>query len=1047
MKDDTRSAGDPSPVGLPRLEGAIRDCHPSPPPNGGWIAVCRLEDIVPNTGVCALVGGRQVAVFRVDGDAVHAIDNHDPFSHANVLSRGIVGDLKGELIVASPIYKQHFNLSSGQCLEDPAVHVTVFPARVEDGTVWVKSVRKGQETRSTCCYCGVGCGVIIKSDGKRVTDVRGDPGHPANFGQLCTKGAALHLSMSEPARLLHPELRERRGDARGRVSWDRALDRAAERFADCIARHGPDSVAFYISGQLLTEDYYVFNKLAKGLIGTNNVDTNSRLCMSSAAAGYKLSLGVDAPPCSYEDIDCADLVLIAGSNTAFAHPVLYRRLEAARAARPSMKTIVVDPRRTATARAADLHLAIRPGTDIALFNAMLHVMRRDGFIDRRYIKAHTEGFAEYEAVLTTYTPACAARICDVGADQIVQAARWFGAARAALSLYCQGLNQSTSGTHKNSALINLHLATGQIGRPGAGPFSLTGQPNAMGGREVGGMANLLPAHRDLASAKDRAETARLWGVPSVPDKPGRTAVEMFDAIGRGEIRMVWIACTNPAQSLPDALAARRALSRAEFVVVQDAFRDTDTCQYADLLLPATGWAEKEGTVTNSERRISRVRAAVPAPGEARNDWEIAADFARRLEAKLAIPGRHGLFPYRGAEEVFNEHRATTAGRDLDITGLSYETLERDGPQQWPFPAGASVGKARLYSDGVYRTLTGRACFVAAAYTAPAEEPDGAYPLRLTTGRLRDQWHGMTRTGLVARLFSHSPEPEIAMHPDDLRARGLADGALARVSTRRGAVVMKARASEDMRRGDIFIPMHWGSRFMAGAGTNTLTLSAVDPHSKQPELKHAVAQVERYEGQWRCMMLRSVSGADESARLQLRAAQLLRGFDYGALSLAEGAGPALGVELAAAAAPSADVLAALDELFGLSGSDALTYRDARRGTERRARLEGGFLVSMRLTGELTGHERLQQALLQRTDVFALRRQLLAPVAEIVGLPQRRGRIVCSCYNVGEEEICAGIAAGQSMAQLQSALKCGTNCGSCVPELKQLLAAHARQSLAA
>ena len=1037
MKTDTRSAGDSSPVTR----------HSSPPTDGGWVPVCRLEDIVPNTGVCALVGGSQVAVFRLDDDSVYALSNHDPFSRANVLSRGIVGDLKGELVVASPVYKQHFALASGQCLEDPDVRVRVYPVRVDDGMVRVQSIQEGRLTRSTCCYCGVGCGVIIESDGKQVAGVRGDPDHPANFGRLCTKGSALHLSMREPARLLHPELRAERAAPLRRAGWDEALEHAGARFADCIRQHGPDSVAFYISGQLLTEDYYVFNKLAKGLIGTNNVDTNSRLCMSSAVAGYKLSLGADAPPCSYEDIDHADVVLIAGSNAAFAHPILHRRLEDARAKRPGLKTIVVDPRRTTTARAADLHLAIRPGTDIALFNAMLHVMRREGLLDRGYIDAHTDGFAALDTLLAAYTPAHAARICDIGAEQIVQAARWFGGARAALSLYCQGLNQSASGTHKNSALINLHLATGQIGRPGAGPFSLTGQPNAMGGREVGGMANLLSAHRDLANPRHRAEVARLWGVPSVPEKPGKTAVEMFDAIASGEIKMVWIACTNPAQSLPDAMAARRALERAEFVVVQENFRDTDTCAYADLLLPATGWAEKEGTVTNSERRISRVRAAVPAPGETRHDWEIAAEFARRLAARLGNNDGARLFPYRAAEEVFDEHRATTAGRDLDITGLSYAMLERDGPQQWPFPAGAGAGKARLYADGVYPTPSGRARFVAADYVAPAEEPDAVHPLRLNTGRLRDQWHGMTRTGLVPRLFSHSPEPEAAMHPDDMKARGLADGALARISTRRGAVVMKARASEDMRRGDVFIPMHWGSRFTAGAGTNTLTLPAIDPHSKQPELKHAAAQVERYAGAWRSLMWRSVADADAAARLQLAVAPLLRHFEFGALALAEGMKPAVCVELAAAAAPDAGVLAELDGLFGLAGDDALHYHDAARGAERRARIDGAILAAARLTGEFAGAEILRRAILERSDATALRRQLLAPSIEPAGPAPRRGPTVCSCMNVGEDEIRAGIAAGQTLAQLQSSLKCGTQCGSCMQEIKQLLAARPAQSLAA
>jgi assimilatory nitrate reductase catalytic subunit len=492
---------------------------------------------------------------------------------------------------------------------------------------------------------------------------------------------------------------------------------------------------------------------------------------------------------------------------------------------------------------------------------------------------------------------------------------------------------------------------------------------------------------------------------------------------------------------------RRALERAEFVVVQETFRDTDTCEYADLLLPASGWAEKEGTVTNSERRISRVRAAVPAPGETRHDWEIATEFARRLGAKLDRDAGPGLFPYRTAEEIFDEHRASTAGRDLDITGLSYALLEREGPQQWPFPHGARGGKERLYGDGVFNTPSGRARFIATDYAAPAEEPDAAFPLRLTTGRLRDQWHGMTRTGLVARLFSHSPEPEVTMHLDDLRARGLADGGLASIATRRGAVVMKARASEDMRRGDIFIPMHWGSRFMAGPGTNTLTLPAVDPYSKQPELKHAAAQVERYAGSWRSVLLRSVAGADDAARLQLAVAPWLRHFDYGALALVEGARPAVSIELAGAAAPSADILSALDGLFGLEGDDVLSYHDAARGTERHARVDGCILVALRLTGELAGAERLRHAILERIDISSLRRQLLAPIAEIAGAPQRRGRTVCSCLNVGEDEIRAGIAAGQTLAQLQAALQCGTQCGSCVPELKQLLAANPAQSLAA
>ncbi len=886
--------------------------------------VCELDQILENTGVCALVGGEQVAIFRVDGK-VHAVGNKDPFSGANVLSRGIVGDVKGELVVAAPIYKQHFSLTTGRCLEDATVRIPVYSARVEQGFVHVEP---SKHVRTTCCYCGVGCGVIASCSNNSVFAVRGDEKHPVNFGRLCTKGAALHLTTHAGARLLHPEVN------RKRASWDEALDYSAQRFRAIIERHGPDAVAFYISGQLLTEDYYVFNKLAKGLIGTNNIDTNSRLCMSSAVAAYKMSLGADAPPCAYEDIDAAELILIAGSNTAFAHPILWRRIEESQA-----KLIVVDPRATVTARAANLHLQIRPGTDIALFNAMLHVLGRDKLLDQDFIHAHTEGFSS----LKSLSPDEAAEICGIPAAQIVQAARMFGTANAALSLYCQGLNQSTSGTHKNVALINLHLATGQIGKPGAGPFSLTGQPNAMGGREVGGMANLLSAHRDLCNPEHRAEIARFWGVDDIPSTPGKTAVEMFDAIGRGEIKAVWIACTNPAQSMPDTATVRKALERAELVVVQEAFRDAETCAYADVLLPAATWAEKEGTVTNSERRISRVRAAVSPPGEARPDWEIAVDFAHRV-----VPAKAGIqFSYRSPEDIFNEHRETTRGRDLDITGLSYELLEHLGPQQWPHPEGATMGRTRLYADGVFPTPTGRARFLTIEYTPPAEEPDADYPIRLTTGRLRDQWHSMTRTGLVARLFSHSPEPEILLHAQTLTDLGLADGELTRVTSRRGSVVMKARASSEMRPGDAFVAMHWGSRFTS-AETNALTVPAFDPHSKQPELKHAVVRVERFAAGWHRTFIAAVM-----PDLPRIAATHLSRFNYAALGLIEGPEIQLRLDLASSGEPASELLAALEDLFGSPADTSVSTTDraicacfgVRESTIRSAIAAGGSLDSI------------------------------------------------------------------------------------------------------
>ena len=881
----------------------------------------------------------------------------------------------------------------------------------------------------------MGCGVLIESERGRIVSVRGDPEHPANFGRLCTKGQTLHLSAHPGTRALFPELRGDRSAPRRRAPWDEALDHAAARFAATIRAHGPDSVAFYISGQLLTEDYYVFNKLAKGLIGTNNVDTNSRLCMSSAVAGYRATLGADSPPACYEDIDHAQCILIAGSNTAVAHPVLYRRIEARRAADPAFKTIVVDPRRTDTAADAHLHLAIAPGTDIALFNAMLHVLLDEDLADRGYIERHTEGFDALEKTARAFSPAAAAAICGLQAQDIVTAARWFGKSRASLSLYCQGLNQSTHGTHNNAALVNLHLATGQIGKPGAGPFSLTGQPNAMGGREVGGMANLLSAHRDLDNPAHRAEIAKLWGIPEVPAKPGKTAVELFQALRDGEIRAVWIACTNPAQSMPDLRLVHEALARAEFVVLQEAYRNTETAPYADLLLPASSWGEKEGTVTNSERRISRVRAAVPPPGEARHDWEIVVDFAKRLGVSLENPSAQQLFPYSRAEHIFDEHRETTRGRDLDITGLSYALLESRGPQQWPFPEGAQRGQARLYADGLFPTANGRARFVDTRHESPWEAADAAHPLRLNTGRLRDQWHGMSRTGTVPRLFAHAPEPTLAMHPEDMAVRGLKDGDCALVSCTRGKLLLRAGSSREQRRGDVFIPMHWGSRFMSGAGGNALTVSAFDPFSRQPELKHAAVQVERIELPYELVVLQR--SGDAAERLQA----LLPRFPLASLSLFGRTTTSVMLH-ARSGTPLEPVLSDLDRAIG-GTLRAISYQDPARGINKKLWMDAeGRIAAARLVGDTAAVEWLKEQI-----------QSAAAVSPAVALAPRtiaaapRGAIVCACFDVSETEIAAAIGRGADLAALQRSLKCGTHCGSCAPELRRMCAGRGSMPAAA
>lgn len=907
------------------------------------------------------------------------------------------------------------------------------------------------ETHSTCCYCGTGCGVVVESEGGAIVGVRGDPLHPANFGKLCTKGATLALTMHPRAmtgRARFPEMRGDRTAARTRSTWDATLAALADKFARTIAVHGRDSVGFYVSGQLLTEDYYVFNKLAKGLIGTNNIDTNSRLCMSSAVTGYQQTLGVDAPPCAYEDIDHAECLFIAGSNAAFAHPILFRRIEAAKQKNPAIKIIVVDPRRTETAAFADLFLPILPGTDVALFHAMLHVMLWEEWVDREYIAAHTEGFDQLRTLVRETSPAIAAEICGVPAADIVTAARWFSRSAATLSLYCQGLNQSTSGTAKNAGLINLHLATGQIGKPGAGPFSLTGQPNAMGGREVGGLATTLAAHRDIANADHREQVRAFWGADQLSDQRGKTAVEMFDAAKQGDIKILWIVCTNPAQSLPDLHAVEAALRTAELVIVQDAYGNTETTAFADVLLPATSWGEKDGTVTNSERRISRVRSAVPPLGEARHDWQIARDFGRLLERHLR-PDKPSMFDFDTPESAWNEHRALTAGRDLDITGLSYGLLDKVGPQQWPFAAGTVARdgtSTRLYTDGKFPTVSGRARFFAAKYQPANDKVDAHYPMQMTTGRLRDQWHGMSRTGTVSSLYGTAPEPRLAMNPHDLARRSFKDGQLCRVQSRRGTIYVQVEASDAMRSGQVYLPMHWGKRFLGGAasaGVNTLTNPALDGFSRQPELKHAAVKIVAANLAWRLVAFCACKDDENILLDQLVALQ--PDVAYLSCVLIGREQPGMLINVAHHGAPSADWLARLDAMLGLDDVTTLRYDDARRGSARRVLVADDRLVSVRMSGDAestASADWLRSWLLSGRPVADIRRLLLSPVAAApVGFVVA-GRTVCQCHDVSESAILERLliipgAANDRLAALKAQLKCGTECGSCIPELRMLI----------
>ncbi|MDD3937725.1 nitrate reductase [Rhodoferax sp.] len=935
------------------------------------------------------------------------------------------------------------------------------------------------ETRSTCPYCGVGCGVIIESRGSQIIGVRGDPDHPANFGRLCTKGSTLHLTASADitaqARLLHPMQRLQRGAPAQRTDWDSALDLAASRFADIIEQHGPDAVGFYISGQLLTEDYYVFNKLAKGLIGSNNIDSNSRLCMSSAVAGYKQSLGMDAPPACYDDIQHAGTIFITGSNTAYAHPILFRRIEDARRTNPALKLVVVDPRRTDTAGTADLFLQIQPGTDVMLHHGMLHLMLWEGWTDAAFIAAHTSGLDALKALVRDCTPELVAHTCGISQAALLQATRLFAGVQASgqvrtptLSLYCQGLNQSSSGTAKNTSLINLHLASGQIGRAGAGPFSLTGQPNAMGGREVGGMANLLSGHRDLGKASDRAEVAALWGVPSVPRQPGKTAVEMFQAAADGEIKALWIACTNPAQSMPNQNLVRRALERAEWVVVQEAYAGTATCAYADLLLPASTWGEKEGTVTNSERCISRVRAAVRPAGESRPDWHIATDFAQRLEVLLnpqraqANAGLTTLFPYRTPEAIWLEHRESTRGRDLDISGMSYALLEQ-APRQWPMVQGQADGQARLYEDGIFPTADGKARFISVAYLPVAEPRSARYPFALTTGRLRDQWHGMSRTGTLDHLFGHASEPSVQLHPQDMVQRGLKEGDLVHLTSTRGSVLVPVQASREIGLNQAFMAMHWGEEFLSGqsaqgerlAGVNALTSGAFCPDARQPELKHTPVKILKAEMPWQLLAVAWLPASQGiAARFALQ--DLMAQFDFAtcvpfASATSNGQGERSGVLFRAArhAAPQSGLLAQIEQLLQLQGPEVLRYSDHKRGQQRAARLietdTHTVLEGFLLAGDTRAQSWMTTLLKESLPAHSYGRALLIPGATPPMPVVSRGQQVCACFSVTdlaiEEHLAHSTAApAQRLASLQASLKCGTNCGSCLPQLQRMLASH-------
>lgn len=689
-----------------------------------------------------------------------------------------------------------------------------------------------------CPYCGVGCRLRLEGDRDNIARVRGVESAPANLGRLCAKGAQLGPTVRTPDRLDRPLFRLGRQDSFRATDWDTALSYIAEIFANIIATQGPEAVAFYGSGQLDTETVYVVSKLFKGHLGCNNTDSNSRLCMAAAVAGYRASLGSDGPPCCYDDIEMADVLFIIGSNMAEAHPVLCDRIKASKKARPNQWLVVVDPRRTATAEAADSHLPVAPGSDIALLNALGRILLLMGAADQRFITEHTTGFDEYRRFLLELDLGDLITMTGLPESLVYETARRIASAQGFLSFYCMGLNQSTVGMWKNNCLINLHLLTGQIGKPGAGPFSLTGQPNAMGGREAGLLCHQLPGYRFVDNPEQRREVEDYWGRPagSINPKPGLTAVEMFRALEKGQLKAIWIAGTNPAVSLPDLHQVRRALNRAQLIVVQDAYHPTETSRLADVVLPAAQWGEKEWTSTNSERMVSYSPRLFDPPGLALPDWEIIARFARTW-------GLAG-FDYASAAEVWDEFIPLTAGRPCDMAGMTSRRLRDMVSLQWPCPSEEHPGSKRRYLDRVFATPDGRARFLSCDHREPRELPDHEFPFILTTGRLYAHWHTLTRTAKADKLVRREPGPFVEMNPDDARDLDVAEGEVVQVSSRRGTIQLPVRLRDGMTPGMVFVPFHWGDLFGEGNAANYLTISAIGRVAKQPELKFCAVSLEK-----------------------------------------------------------------------------------------------------------------------------------------------------------------------------------------------------------
>ncbi|MBL1320975.1 MAG: molybdopterin-dependent oxidoreductase [Methylophaga sp.] len=877
---------------------------------------------------------------------------------------------------------------------------------------------------TTCPYCGVGCGVLATPEKDGSLTIKGLEDHPANFGRLCSKGSALGDTVDLDGRLLHPQIKGQQS------SWDEALDAVANGFRKVIDEHGPDAVAFYVSGQLLTEDYYVANKLMKGFIGSGNIDTNSRLCMSSAVAGYKRAFGADAVPCSYEDLEQADLIVIEGSNTAWCHPVIFQRIVQAKEDNPDLKIVVIDPRKTATCEIADLHLPLKSGSDTSLFNGLLHYLQHNNHLDNDFIDNHTEGFA---AALSSAQQSSAdintvAERCGLSANDVAEFFRLFANTEKVVTLYSQGVNQSSAGTDNSNSIINCHLATGRIGKPAMGPFSITGQPNAMGGREVGGLSNQLAAHMDIDNPIHHDLVSRFWQTDNLTTTAGAKAVDMFNDVASGKIKAIWIMATNPVVTLPDADKVREALQACELVVVSDCEQNTDTTACSDILLPALAWGEKCGTVTNSERRISRQRNILPHPGEAEEDWWIICHVAQRL-------GFEKQFDYPTNADIFREHAALSSfenngTRDFDISALakiSDDEYDQLTPIQWPINADNPNGTERLFTDKCFFTASGKAQFIAIQPRLPVNTPNEKYPLILNTGRVRDQWHTMTRTARSAKLNGHIPEPFVEVHPVDAEKWSVIEGALAQIESRWGAVLARVQVTDNQQKGSVFIPMHWNQQNSSLSRVDAVVNPAADPLSGQPEFKHTPVSIRAYQPVWHGFILSRIPLPTINCQywLKIKGEQFWR------------------YELAGDAAIN-DHSAWAKQHLGDAGewlefSDGASQR-YRAGIIKNNQLESVVFIAP--THELPTRSWLSQLFAEKELSSEARTNLLAgkPGADQPDI----GPLICACFGVGENTIKEAIACGdaKTVDDIGNLLKAGTNCGSCIPELKKLLYATAK-----